>query len=376
MTKIVHLTSVHPAVDARIFHKECRTLAAAGYDVALVAPHRYDETVNDIRIKAVPFPVDRKRRFLQTVWQVYRAGLREDASIYHIHDPELIPIGILLKLSGRSVVYDVHEDFPKDVLKKQYILPMARPGLAQLVESAESLAAAVFDGIVTATPVIGRRFPPKKTVVVQNFAMMDEWISTNAIPYSKRGPIMVYVGSITEVRGIRETMTALSLLPAKLEPRLALAGNFSPSTLEDECRRSPGWERVDFAGWRSRTELAQILGSARLGLVLLHPTPTYLESQPTKLYEYMSAGLPVIASSFPLWRDLIERNGCGIVVDPLDPNAIARAIEWMLEHPSEAEAMGARGRATVEKYFTWDAEASKLLGLYDNVLVGRKEQRG
>lgn len=114
--------------------------------------------------------------------------------------------------------------------------------------------------------------------------------------------------------------------------------------------------------------MGALLGHARIGLVLLHPTPNYYDALPVKLFEYMSAGVPVIASDFPLWRKIIEGAGCGLVADPLDPHAIASAIEWLLTHPDEAEAMGKRGQEAVRKLYNWEHEAKALINFYERLL--------
>jgi len=110
------------------------------------------------------------------------------------------------------------------------------------------------------------------------------------------------------------------------------------------------------------------LGSVRVGLVLHHPIPNEIDAQPIKLYEYMSAGLPIIASNFPLLKQIIEDVGCGLTVDPLDIRAVAAAMRWMLENPADAEAMGQRGRQAVLRIYNWDVEAVKLINLYNKIL--------
>ncbi len=112
-----------------------------------------------------------------------------------------------------------------------------------------------------------------------------------------------------------------------------------------------------------------MLGEARAGLVLFHDVPNHTSAYPNKLFEYMSAGLPVIASHFPLWRSIVERDRCGMLVDPRDATAIAKAIDWVLTHPEEAEAMGRRGRDAVAATYNWAAEERKLLAIYRNELA-------
>jgi len=232
----------------------------------------------------------------------------------------------------------------------------------------EALASLIFDGIVAATPAIAKRFPAGKTVIVQNFPILNELVSPDPTPYQNRPAKIIYVGGITVIRGIREMVQAMSLVPESLNARLVLVGAFSPPSLEAEVRGLPGWDRIEFVGWQDRASVARLLGEARAGLVLFHPEPNHLEAQPNKLFEYMSAGLPVIASDFPLWREIVEKERCGLLVDPLDPAAIAKVIQWILEHPEEAEAMGRRGQKAVFERYNWDTEAAKLIALYRRLI--------
>lgn len=368
--KVCHLTSVHAPFDIRIFHKEGKSLAAAGYRTSIIVPHCQSECLNGIHIMALPVPRTRRERIIRVPWQMYRWALREGACIYHFHDPELIPIGILLKLHSKKVVYDVHEDLPRDVMDKDWIVPALRKLVAVGAKFAEAIAASLFDGIVAASPSIAKRFPRKKTVVVQNFPRLDRLCDPNALRYAERSPTCVYLGGISPLRGAREMVKAIWFLPEGLGVRLVLAGSIDPPELENELRNLPSGKQVEFQGMLQQDGVKRLLKHSTIGLVLYHPIANHTESQPNKLFEYMSAGLPVIASDFPLWRKIVGEAGCGLLVDPENPQAIAQGIQWLVEHPQEAEEMGQRGAAAVQTTYNWAKEEEKLLDLYRRLANG------
>ena len=89
---------------------------------------------------------------------------------------------------------------------------------------------------------------------------------------------------------------------------------------------------------------------------------------PNKLFDYMLMSLPVVVSNFPLYRDVVQTHQCGLTVDPARPQEIARAIVYLIEHPREAQQMGANGRRAVLEKYNWEKESQKLLQIYDTVL--------
>lgn len=368
--KVVHLTSVHPTLDVRIFYKECTSLAKAGYEVTLVGPHSKDEVVDGIRIKAVPHPRGRVSRVTLTGWQVYREAVRQGADVYHFHDPELIPAGLLLRMRGKKVIYDIHEDLPDDFQEKHYLPKRLRPALAWLVGCLEKVACRRFSALTPATPTIAERLRPlnSNTVVLNNYVVLQEFARPFEITWSKRSFSLAYVGVIAPERGIRQIVQAMQLLPDGLQATLKIAGAFSPPSFKDEVANLPGWERVEALGVLDRAAIVGLLGNVRAGLVILHPEARFLWSKPIKLFEYMFAGIPVIASDFPVCREIVAASGCGLLVDPLSPKAIAEAVEHVLTHPEEAEAMGRRGRTAVERYYNWESEELKLLKLYSGLV--------
>ena len=364
--KIRHLTSVHSIRDPRIFHKECQSLARLGNDVALIACHERAEVVDGIRIVPIDPPTSRFDRLVRVGSQLCRAAARERADVYHFHDPELMWVGVLLKLGGSSVIYDVHEDVPKQIMSKPWIPGWARPLVARAAMIAERLAAQIVDGIVAATPSIARKFPADKTVVVQNFPEASfARIDAAGPPFTARSDAFVYAGGLMEIQGVREMAEAFALLPAGMTG--TVAGTFHTPALEMEISAMPGWQRVRYLRQVPRDEVVRVMGSARCGLVLNHPTINYVEAYPTKMFEYMARGLPVVCSNFPLWVDIVTTADCGIAVDPRSPQAIADAIRLLGDDPTLARRLGENGRRAIAERFNWEAELSKLEALYRKV---------
>ncbi len=363
MLKIAHLTSAHPRYDTRIFIKECRTLAAQGHEVTLVvADGKGDERRDGIDIVDAGHLPGRLKRIFLTTRRVRDKAVLLDADLYHLHDPELIPVGLALKRRGKQVIFDSHEDVPRQLLAKPYLGPLSARLLSSSFALIERHACARFDGIVAATPFIRDKFVRinPRTVDVNNFPMVGELDS--AAPWSSKQAEVCYVGGIGAIRGIRELVQAGDHLRGPA--RLNLVGTFSEGALEAEVRAFPGWRRVNDCGFLDRAGVREVMARSVAGIVTFHPLPNHFDAHPTKMFEYMSSGIPVIASDFPLWRDIVAGNGCGICVDPLDPKAIAAAIDHLVAHPDIARSMGENGRKAVLENYNWAVQARKLTEFY------------
>jgi glycosyltransferase involved in cell wall biosynthesis len=369
---IVHLSTVHPRSDIRICNKEVATLHRRfGDQVAAM----FADGLGDSRVAGsapiYDLGVLSGRRFKRALFGTIRAWRRlrhMKAQVVHFHDPELIPLGLALRAAGARVIYDVHEDVPQQIMSKHWIPFYLRRPVALAMLLLESIAGKAFDAIVAATPAIGARFPAHKTIVVQNFPIQSEFMISEPSNDDQRSTDFCYVGGIFRVRGAFEMVDALSILRRERhDVRLTLAGSFSPSELESDLKSMSGWNFVDYRGFVGRREIADILKGSVAGLVVLHPTRAYVESYPVKMFEYMAAGIPVIASDFPIWRSIVCGANCGLLVDPKKPEAIAGAMKWMLENRSEALEMGRRGKVAVQQTYNWDQEGKKLDCLYETL---------
>ena len=356
--RVVHLTSRHPAGDVRIFLKESRSLARAGFDVHLVAPGAVEATRDGVAIHGFePAAGMRPLRVARRLWRAWRAARSLAPDLCHFHEPELVPAALLLKLGGARVVYDVHED----ALSELRSAPNRGGGRRIGLRALEALARRICDGFVAATPSIAQLFPSERTIELLNYPLPEDLVDSSRS--EDPGVDVVYVGLITRIRGLREMVEAMSHVGASAA-RLTLIGEFDPPELEHDASALPGWDRVNYLGRLGRDEVRQRLAASRAGLLVFHPVPNHTSALPNKLFEYMAAGLPVIASDFPSWHGLLDPLGCARFVDPLDPSQIGSAIDELISDEERANEMGGRGAAAVRERLNWQQEEPKLLELY------------
>ncbi len=365
MKRICHLTSVHPATDIRILRKECAALAKAGYEVVLIAVNCETELIDGVQVIGVSCKYNsRLTRILKAPRVVYNKALEIDAEIYHIHDPELLPFAIKLKRKGKKVIYDTHEDVPRQIQGKYYLHPLLRTIISFVFEIYENYISRKLNFIVTATPHIGDRFLKinPNTLVVNNYPKLNELFKE--INWEGKSNEICYIGLISQIRGAVTMIDALNYVE---DIKLNIGGNYESKELHNKLQLNNSWEKVNDLGFLERGEVAEIMFRSMAGIVLFLPLPNHINAQPNKIFEYMSAGLPVIASDFPLWKEIIEGNNCGICVDPNNSKEIGGAINSLVSDESRARQMGSLGRKAVEEKYNWKFEEEKLLNLYTQI---------
>jgi glycosyltransferase involved in cell wall biosynthesis len=340
----------------------------------LIAPHAGGkQCVNGIKVCSVKPPRNRRERVTGTIWAVYRAAVLQDADIYHFHDPELLPIGVLLKLRGKRVIYDVHEDFKGTMDGKGWI-PWGLRGIAAVgVSACEAALSRTCDRVIAATPTIARNFPQERTRLVQNYPWLHELEVPDATPYEQREAIAAYVGWLDDSRGMREMALAVELAAKQTPVKLVIGGKVRGGG-KASFERDGTNELVEFLGFLSRPQVGELIAQARIGMVTFLPNGNTVSAQPTKLFEYMSGAIPVIASDFPVYRKIVETAACGLLVDPRNPSAIAEAMVWLLRHPFEAAEMGRNGRRAVVEKYNWEREAEYLIAAYAELLPVRESE--
>jgi glycosyltransferase involved in cell wall biosynthesis len=362
---ICHITTVHPRFDIRIFHKECLSLASA-YKVHLIVADGNGNEINR-NINIVDVLKGRKsriNRILRITRRAYKKALDLNCEIYHFHDPEFIFYGLMLKRKGKKVIYDVHEDLPKQILNKSYLNRVLRTVLSKLILLIEKRISPRLSAIITVTQSINNRFSELNTqcCLINNYPKFGEFAFTKNFTVKKNE--ICYVGGIAKIRGIEELIEAIE----RTDLRLNLAGNFESESFRVRLVKKPGWNKVNYLGYISPKNAYEVMLRSIAGICTLYPIPNYLDSQPTKVFEYMYAGIPVIASDFPLWNKFINTNKCGICVDPKNPVSISEAIIFLKNNPDIAKQMGENGKIAAKTNYSWETEEQKLLDLYSVTL--------
>lgn len=342
---------------------------SAGLSVAfVVADGGPEEFIKGMKVVGVPKPKGRLRRMLFAPLSVYREAKRQNARIYKIHDPELLLLAPIARLfTGGKYVFDSHEDVPIQFLTKPYLTHSVRKRISWILKHVLGTLVARLDGVIGATPTIRNKLATynSNAITICNYPILSEFQDVAENDQSRRS--VTYVGNIGESRGIFETLEALAL--CKTDFDFELVGAFPQAATLEEAQAMQGWSRVSkYHGWVSRDQVSKVLTRTIVGLVNLRPHPNYMDALPVKLFEYMAAGVPVVISDFPLWRQIVEAADCGVLVDPMDPHAVAEAIDFLVENPDRAWEMGKNGQKAVRARFNWDEEEKNLIRFYRDLI--------
>ena len=365
--KVCHMTSAHPEEDVRIFHKECVSLAQAGYEVYLVERGKSYEK-NGVHIVGVgEISKNRLKRMTEGAKKVYEAALSLECDIYHFHDPELLPYGLKLKKKNKRVIFDSHELYRMQIANKNYLPAPTRKLISGLYQIYENRNLPKLDAVIFPC-LIGGKFPlpGKRKLVINNVPRLDEFYNRYDTNAKKRDRSVCMVGTLSRDRGITELVKATSIAGSEV----FIGGNFAEIAYEQEILSMREAEHAHFLGKLDRQGVRKLLQESQIGAAVLHNSGQYnlAENLPTKAYEYMALGLPVILSKTPYNEAVLEQHQFGIAVEPTDVEAYAAAICYLLEHKEVAKTMGENGRKTIAEVFHWELEVKKLISLYEEIL--------
>lgn len=363
--KVCHLTSAHSRYDVRIFSKECVSLAQNGYDVTLVVnDDKEDEIINNVKIVSTRFKAkNRLDRILNSKNKVWDKALEVDADIYHFHDPELIPVGNKLKKNNKKVIFDSHEDVPRQIEDKEWLPKILRKIISRIYSIYEKKSVREYDALISVTPHIVERLHciNRNTVMVTNYPIVDLGSEVRRKPSRS----ICFAGGISRQWNIDKIIKAIESIE---DLQFVLAGNGNREYM-DSIQQLPAWSKVNYVRKIPHSEVKNIYEISIAGMALNYSAQakTVGTLGNTKIFEFMESEVPVICTNYILWKEVVEGNNCGICVDPNNIDQVKDAIEYLLNNPEHARLMGENGRKAVIEKYNWSLQEKVLFNLYSQL---------
>lgn len=376
--KFVHIAYSHAPDDVRILKKECKSLVNfPNAEVIYITSDRncnsleYN-TEHEVQVIIVPIRGKRIIRFIRYLKDIKTILLELDADIYHIHEPWLLPLVNLLKRRKKKVVFDSHEFYYDQFKSRQGFISNL---FATVYSKYEDCICKKIDAVIFPCTKMGKNVFEgrcKRSVQIDNYVILNENIIPHEFLIDSFNPILCYAGTISESRGLTNTIRAAY----RANTKLLLAGSFSSESYKMKLKRMKEFNCVEFFGVCTSKEVDAIYNNSTVGTALLLPEGQYyiVDNMSTKVYEYMQKKMPVIISSSPFVQSVMKDYKFGICVDPENIDEIVEAINFLKNNPAEAKMMGEEGRKAVLEKYNWNKEEKKLFNLYGELLAEKNEQ--
>jgi glycosyltransferase involved in cell wall biosynthesis len=372
--RVCIVAPVHAWDNVRVFHKQAITLAAAGHQVVLLAQAQGRLTLQGVQVKAIWAPrTPRLLRFL-CLPLVLVQTLLQRADVYHLHNPDTLPLCIALKTIGRRVIYDTHEDFSRRIAIREWIPGPVRSVVSLMVAGSERLVAKIADRTLATQAGVAERLGAK-AVLIGNPPRTDAALLQRVYAKAKKLPrfpddhlCAIYIGLASEGRGLFDMIDAAELVNREYRLRLRIIGPAVPGQIE-RARQRPGWRYVEYLEAMPQEDAFAYVAASDVGLAVLHDLADVSQADPNKLYEYMAFGKPFIASAFPEWKARLGGTDGGWFVAPGDVEQITAVLKASMD-PQARSRKGQAAAAYVRTY-NWETESGKLIAVYRGVLAGR-----
>lgn len=366
--RLVHVSTVHDPRDTRILYRQCRSAANSGFDVHFVCKSPHPNVDLGVTFHSVACGTTRVERVVLGGFRALREAMRLKGDLYHFHDPELIPWMLVLRLGGRRVIYDVHENLAESIVQKAWIPTLVRPVIARLSSTLMRFARHYFEFVLAEDSYVDDYPVGNSMTIVRNFPVLN-------FPRNRAEALdflsIVYLGSITKERGIFDLLEAVASCIADGDKiRVTLIGkDHTNGQLSAEIMKlnstHPG--SVVLHDYLPQPEALKLVACSHIGFAVLHDLPNYRSSYPTKIFEYMGCGAAVLTSDFPLYREVVDSCRGGVLVSPGDKKALRDAIQEFSRNHGLALHLGSNGKAAVESRYNWENEWIELFALYSRM---------
>lgn len=369
MYKICHMSSAHPPKDVRIFVKECKSLAKVGYEVILI---NQGESFKEDGVQVIgigDISGNRIKRIFNTTRNVYTLALDVDADLYHIHDPELLPFGLKLKKRGKKVVFDSHEFYREQIKHKKYLGKFLAKIVSIIYGFYEDYVLKKIDGVIFPCTKQGKhpfQGKCKNIAIVNNTPILDELYNKYNPLIKKEEKTLCYIGTLSHGRGVTNAVK----VAYETDSILVLGGVFHSKEYEMQIRKMKEFSHVKYLGKLDRKQVLDTLQKSVIGMANLLNVGQYnqYDNLPTKVYEYMSLGIPVILTRSSYNKSIIDKYKFGLCVEADNVYDISKAVKQIFETPKLAKQMGENGRMAIKSEFNWEVDFQRLLELYKKIL--------
>jgi glycosyltransferase involved in cell wall biosynthesis len=373
--KVCHFASVHTITDTRVLHLECTSLAKF-YDVIFIGIGEKSSIINGVNIIAVPKPSSRLFRLLFTTWKVFFIALKQRAAIYHIHDAELIVFGVLLRILGKKVIYDVHENTYQDIMHKPWVPPLLKWLLGKGYLLLEWIAGKTMTTIlVAAKPEYKQRFLLGDCTIIQNFANEKMLLpfrvnKRNELPENN----LFYMGTIYDYYyNLTPVFEALAMLKQQgiviNFHCIGYKGNYIEKVYTTNLAFNEIKNQLHFYGFLEQSIGFELSKKCKVGLCLKNQPEEILVSHERKFFENLCIGLPVLTCESHIYKEPVTQHQIGITANLSNAASIASGLEQLFNPTTNLNAMSDRAIMLARQYFNWKSEEQKLLGLYRKLLA-------
>lgn len=372
--KICHVISGYFRNDARVFHRQCKSLQKQNNEVVILSNDGgRNEKLDGIEIFSCNVFL-KKRIFvlLFATFQFFFSAKKINADIYQFHSPELIFLGLYFKLIGKKVIYDAHEDLPRHILEKEWLLWMPtflRKFISLATEQYLFWALKKYDRVITPHHHVLELFKKNgiECTLVANFPIIKNKKNFLLDDYLIRKKVICYTGTVYSYSNQEEILEAISDLK---DVRYKIVGFFDEAHL-NSLSSHKAFNQLDFSERIPWERLSEFYEMTSVGIVVydykLNLGGNLGSYGSNKLFEYMEAGLPLVCTDYKLWKEIIDEYKCGIYVKPGNVSEIKNAISFLLENKELAYKYGQNGRRAVEEKFNWSLHQKEYLKIFQNI---------
>ena len=375
--KVCHVISGYFRNDARVFERQCKSLHNSKKEVCILTNDGEKEEILD-GIKIFSCQVFFSKRIfvlMFATFQFYSKANKIDADAYQIHSPELILLGLILKLKGKKIIYDAHEDLPRHILEKEWLfwLPMfLRKLIAFFVEKYLIFALKKYDYVITPHHHVRDLFEKQgiKSSLITNFPIIKTYKKIESKEYLNKDNIICYTGTVYSYSNQEEILEAIYELK---NVKYKVAGYIEPNHLNSLSNLN-GFDSLEYLGRIPWNSLNDFYEQTSIGLVIydykLNLGNKLGSFGTNKIFEYMEASLPIICTNYVLWENIIKEYDCGIAVNPGNLSEIKNAIKYLIENKDKAFKLGQNGRRAVEEKYNWHLQEKDYLRVFEDLNYG------